>query len=404
MNRRKFLATAAVGASTLSGCVSMFTSSHSDRPLPKTPTGVWAQYGADGANTFAPGVSSPSQGNLAWTSDAFTRWQPVVSDGTVYLTNFAPSLDGSAIALDAQDGTEQWRTTLTASGNNGSVIIDDRFIVAYDTTLVALDPQTGERIWTETTNGLQFSELFVADEATGTVVVASEDGIEAFAAANGEKRWKTNTVRQLTQAPAVADERVFAVGTVDGAPRLTAVSLHDGSERWRTELTAIPSSIPPVVTQTGVVVADDRTLVVYDKETGDRRRELYSFTYDGGRHDIRAVGATDGIVFAASQDGVVAVNSDTGSEQWCRDDAVGYAGICVGTETVVLPLRDPDFSPHTTTISALDRDSGAMRWHYEFDGSPNVIVPPVMVDGAVFFTASNMDHLAALGDVPRQDS
>jgi outer membrane protein assembly factor BamB len=64
------------------------------------------------------------------------------------MTNFDPSNDGSAIALDAQDGTEQWRTTLNASGQHGTVVVDDRFIVAYDTELVALDPQTGERVWT----------------------------------------------------------------------------------------------------------------------------------------------------------------------------------------------------------------------------------------------------------------
>ena len=62
------------------------------------------------------------------------------------MTNFDPSHDGSVIALDAQDGTEQWRTTLSADGQNGIVIIDDRSIVAYDTDIVALDPQNGEEI------------------------------------------------------------------------------------------------------------------------------------------------------------------------------------------------------------------------------------------------------------------
>lgn len=73
----------------------------------------------------------------------------VVSDGTVYMTNFDPSHDGSAIALDAQGGSEEWRTTLNATGDNGTAIVDDRFLVAYDAELVALDPQSGERIWTE---------------------------------------------------------------------------------------------------------------------------------------------------------------------------------------------------------------------------------------------------------------
>ncbi|MFC4827141.1 PQQ-binding-like beta-propeller repeat protein [Halorussus aquaticus] len=403
MKRRTFLSTAAVGASTLSGCLSMLPSSDSDTPLPDVPTGAWTQYGADAANTFATDVSAPSQGNLAWTSETFTRWQPAVSDGTVYTTNFDPSHDGSAIALDAQDGTEQWRTTLDASGANGTVVVDERCIVAYDTELVALDPETGERIWTETTNGLELSELLVADEATGTVLVASESGIEAFGAANGKKRWETDTIRPLVHAPAVYDGRVFAVGNVDGAPSLVALSLEDGAERWRSELTSGPESAAPVATQEGVVVADDRTLVAYDRETGDRHRELHSFG-EGEDAIAQTVAADDGTVFVTSASGAVAVDSETGTERWRRDAPVYDPGICVGTETVVFPIDDPEYSPGKKTISAFNRESGKMRWHHVFDRSPNVVVPPVLVDGAVFFTASNMDSLAALGDVPARES
>ncbi|WP_343232847.1 PQQ-binding-like beta-propeller repeat protein [Natrinema salinisoli] len=384
----------------------MFSSSHSDTPLPDVPTGAWTQYGADEANTFATDVSAPSRGNLAWTSEAYTSWQPVVSDGTVYMTNFDPSNDGSAIALDAQDGTEQWRTTLNASGQHGTVVVDDRFIVAYDTELVALDPQTGEQIWTKTTNGVGSSELLVADESTGTVLVASGGGIEAFRAANGEKLWETDTVRQLARSPAVYDGRVFAVGKVDGAPSLVAVSLEDGTERWQSELTSAPESAAPVAVQDGVIVSDDRTLVVHDRETGDRRRELYSF---GEPEDVtpQSVAADDGTVFVIGSPGAVAVDSETGTERWRRDARVPHsAEICVGTETVVFPIDEPEFAPEKKTISAFDRESGEMRWHYAFDPGfhHSVTSPPVLVDGAVFFTATNIDGLGALGDVPAQDS
>ncbi|SEH67079.1 Outer membrane protein assembly factor BamB, contains PQQ-like beta-propeller repeat [Halopenitus malekzadehii] len=404
MNRRTILSTTVVGASTLSGCLSMLPSLDSDTPLPKAPTGAWTQYGADGTNTFATNASAPPRGNLAWTSEAFTRWQPVVSDGTVYLTNFDPSNDGSAIALDAQDGTEQWRTTLNASGDHGTVVVDDRFLVAYDTELVALDPQMGEEIWTERTNGIDSTELLVADEATGTVLVASESGIEAFSAADGEKHWDIDTVRQLVRAPAVSDGRVFAVGNVDAAPSLVALSLEDGSERWRREFTSTPGSAAPVATKEGVVVVDDRTLVVYNEATGDRLRELHSFDES---EDPQTVAAADGTVFVTTASGVVAVDVETGAERWRRDVPVSYvAGICVGTETVVLPVDDPDFASGEITISAFDRKSGELRWYYGFDPGfhHQVTSPPVLVDGAVFFTATHIDGLGALGDVPERDS
>jgi len=400
MNRRAFLSTAVVGASALSGCLSMIPSSDPATALPDAPTGAWTQYGANGTNTHATNASGPSQGNLAWTSEAFTRWQPVVSDGTVYTTNFDPSHDGSAIALDAQDGTERWRTTLDASGDNGTVVVDDRCIVAYDAELVALDTQTGERIWTEPTDGF---ERLVVDEATGTVLVASDIGIEAFGAANGEKRWETYTVSGPVRAPAVYDERVFAVGNVDGVASLVAFSLEDGSDRWRSELTSAPESAAPVATRDGVIVSDDRTLVVHDRDTGDRRREFRSF----GEDDVvpRTVAAADGTVFVTSASGVVAVDGETGTERWRRDTPVYKPGICVGTETVVFPVGNPEFAPGKKTISAFDRESGELRWHYSFDPGfhHQVTSPPVLVEGAVFFTATHTDGLGALGDVPAQD-
>lgn len=406
MSRRAFLSTAVVGAGTLSGCLSLLSSSDGDRPLPDVPTEAWTQYGADGANTFAPDVSAPPRGNLAWTSEAFTRWQPAVSDGMVYVTNFDPSNDGSAIALDAQDGTEQWRTTLDASGENGTVVVDDRFVVAYDRTLVALDPRTGERLWTETTNGADASELLVADEATGTVLLASRSGIEAFRAATGEKRWETDTVRGLVHAPAVYDGRVFAVGEVDQTPSLVALSLADGSDRWRSELTSTPESASPVATREGVIVPEDRTLVVHDRETGERRRELYSF--GGDASDVpRTVAVDGGTVFVTGESRAVAVDSETGTERWRRDASVPYTGgLCVGAETVVFPVDEPEFAPEKKTISAFDRESGEMRWHYAFDpGFHNSVTsPPVLVDGAVFFTANHIDALGVLGDVSAQDS
>ena len=401
MNRRAFLSTTVVGASVLSGCLSMLPSSDPDTPLPDAPTGAWTQYGADGANTHATNASGPPRGNLAWTSEAFTRWQPAVADGTVYTTNFDPSHDGSAIALDARDGTERWRTTLDASGDNGTVVVGDRCIVAYDTDLVALDTRTGERVWTESTNGF---ERLVADEATGTVLVTSDIGIEAFGAANGEKRWETHTVGHLTHAPAVYDGRVFAVGYVDGAPSLVAVSLADGSDRWRRELASAPESAAPVATGNGVFVPDGRTVVVHDGETGDRVRELRSFG-DPDPVAPRTVAVDDGTVFLTGSFGAAAIDGETGAKRWRRDTSVSKPGICVGQETVVFPAGDPEFAPGKETIGAFDRDSGELAWHYAFDPGfhHQVTSPPVLVDGAVFFTATHIDGLGALGDVPARD-
>ena len=399
-NRRAFLAAAVGGASALAGCLSMLPAVDSDRPLPSVPTGAWTQYGANGANTFTSGCVAPSEGNLAWTSAAFTRFQPAVADGVVYMTNFDPSHEGSVIALDAQNGTEQWRRTLNASGENAIAIVADHCLVGYDAELVALDATTGERRWTRSTNGF---EQLVADDASGTVLVVSNTSIAAFGAADGERRWETDTLRPV-HAPAIDSGRVFTVGYVDEIPSLVCLAVDDGAIRWQRELSAIPESAPPVVTEEGVFCSDDRTLVVHEKDTGERERELHSFDESFGAPTTVAV--TDKAVFANSAAGVLAVDSETGTKRWHRAGSVSSpVGLCVGTETVVAPIDDPEFAPGKKTITAFDRKAGATRWYYAFDpGFHNhVTSAPVLVDGAVFFTATHIDGLGALGDVPSQE-
>ncbi|ELZ09101.1 WD-40 repeat-containing protein [Halovivax asiaticus JCM 14624] len=409
MKRRTYLSTAVAGTAALSGCLSMlpfFGSDWPDRPLPETPTGSWTQYGADGANSFTPNAKEPQRWNLAWTSESFTRWQPVIADGMVYTTNFDPSTDGSVIALDAQDGTEQWRTTLDTDDRHGTVVVDGRVIVAYGRDLVALDAQTGDRLWTQSTKGFRVPDQLGADAETGTVLLASRFGIQAFGATDGTKRWETETVNLLDGAPAVFDGRVFAVGTMDGAPSLVALSLDDGSVHWQRELAATPESAAPVATAAGVFVADDGTLVVHDRETGDRLRELYTFSSDGGTYDIGSIAVDDGSVFLTSDGGAVALDSETGTERWHYDESLYETDMCVGSETVVFQVKNPEFAPDQITISAFDRESGEMRWYHGFDpGFHNQVTsPPVLVDGAVYFTANTFDGVGAIGDVPASDS
>jgi outer membrane protein assembly factor BamB len=191
---------------------------------------------------------------------------------------------------------------------------------------------------------------------------------------------------------------VFAVGTVDGTLSLVGFSLDDGSERWRRELTAAPESTHPIATQQGVVVSDDGALVVHDRESGERTREIDPFDYED--NSPRTVAVDDGTAFVTgSAGGIFAVDLETGTQQWHRDAPLPDLGICVGTETVVLPFDNPDFSSGATTISALDRESGETRWYYGFDlaDDPNGLRVRALVDGAVFFTANG--ELGALGDV-----
>ncbi|MFC6974461.1 PQQ-binding-like beta-propeller repeat protein [Halomicroarcula sp. GCM10025709] len=151
-------------------------------------------------------------------------------------------------------------------------------------------------------------------------------------------------------------------------------------------------------------VSSDRTLAVHDRETGDRRHEFGPFS-ELNNTSSRTVAVGDGTVFVTSASSTVAIDRGTGTKRWRRDISASYpsgVGICVGSETVVFPVSDPEYALGKETISAFVRESGELRWHYSFElgFDHHVTLPPVLVNEAVFFTATHIDDLRILGDLP----
>ncbi|KPN28988.1 outer membrane biogenesis protein BamB [Halolamina pelagica] len=409
MNRRTYLATACVGTAALSGCLSVLPSDKPDTPLPTVPNGTWTQHGANSANTFVSDVAAPPRGNLAWESAAFTRWDPVITDGTVYTTNFDPSNEGSAIALDAQDGSEQWRTVLEGAGDHGRALVDDLFVVAHSEELVALDRRNGDIVWRRPfeksiSTGKDYSpELIAVDERSGIIVVPYRDGLEAFRATDGEPQWETAGVSQQQLTPAIHDGTIYAVGRIDGTDSLAAFDLTDGTARWTRALTDASTSADPVVTERGVFVVDGDTLGIHDHQTRERDRDIHVF--ESGEVHSTTVAVDRGTAFVANDEELLAVDIEAGTTRWRHDDEVYAQGFSVGSETVVAMVDGSEYvsTELRETITAFDRETGDVRWNYVLDGFHSVTIPPILVGGAVFFATSSIGGLAVLGDVDSDD-
>ena len=405
MNRRTFLATACVGTAALSGCLSVLPSGRPDTPLPAVPDGAWTQHGANSANTFMSDVSVPPRGNLAWESAAFTRWDPVITDGTVYTTNFDPSNEGSAIALDAQDGSEQWRTLVEGDGDHGRALVDNLFVVAHSEELVALNQRNGDIVWrrpfeeSEPTGRNYSPELIAVDEQSGIIVVPYRDGLKAFRAADGEPHWETAAVSQQLLTPAIHDGIVYAVGQIDGKDSLAAFDLNDGTTRWTRALADPSTSADPVVTERGVFVVDENTLRIHDRQTGDRDSEIRLF--EPGEMLSTTVAVDRGTAFVATDEELLAIDLEAESTRWRHDDEVYAQGLSVGSETVVAMVDGSEYvsTELRETITAFDRETGDVQWNYVLDAFHSVTIPPILVGGAVFFATSSIGGLAVLGDV-----
>ncbi|ADB62821.1 hypothetical protein Htur_3970 (plasmid) [Haloterrigena turkmenica DSM 5511] len=59
-------------------------------------------------------------------------------------------------------------------------------------------------------------------------------------------------------------------------------------------------------------------------------------------------------------------------------------------------------SGYGETITAFDRETGDVRRNYAIYNFHPITIPPILVEGAIFFATSPIDGLAVLGDVPAE--
>ena len=261
---------------------------------------------------------------FALDPDGEARWQtaladglsdPLVDDGTVYVTDTA----GHVNALSTADGEVDWRHDYTALfegvGEDGEfgtaveapVLLDDVVLVRLSThdeppRLLAIDANTGERRWVESDwewllhgsaagallqsgrgvleawapdGGRRWAVRFDGDVTSvqierGVVYATSaDDTLRAIDAATGEVRWRIEARNDLRQPPLIEDDAIYVAGRDYFLRRID----HDGRERWRTELDGHAVG-PARVGDTIVAGVGRRGLGGYDPTDGAERWQV----------------------------------------------------------------------------------------------------------------------------------
>ncbi len=394
MNRRQFLSgVVAAGGVAVAGC-----SSQPDRELPDQPTGEWPQRGRTATNVGSAAVTVPGRGNRAWNAGDGVSGAPVVADGTVY------AVGNDVTAIDARTGEERWSVDLPVSADHGPAVVGDLLLVGGGRLLVAYDRTDGTEEWSVEVPGTRVEgpPTVTADPALAVVPVG-QYGVIAYDPRTGARRWDSTTV---WGARVAADgDRVYVRGfrprdAPDDGGRLTAVQTETGVTAWERDTEGSFPAPPPVVTDTGLLVAQEGRLAEYDPESGRRRRVVT--TVDG---DIElAPAVVDGVAYVASDEGVLAVELADGRRRWqSATRATVDTGVTVTRATVLVSATSiPDRS--LPGVAALDRDDGSLRWAHTIEGFDTTVgSSPVPADGAVFYMGGNASGVTALGDLPPYD-
>lgn len=203
--------------------------------------------------------------------------------------------------------------------------------------------------------------------ADGRVYVTTAEGAVALSLRDGTERWRHETA-PATGVPTAHGDGLL-VPTADGLAELAA---GDGSRRWIADVEATRPAVAD-----GTVVAGDGETVALDAASGDR---LWSASVRAEFHPVVA----DGAVFLGTDGRLVGLGLDDGRERWAIDRGGGrtFSAPVVTPETAYTVERPGEAGDATF---ALGRDG---------DGTPEPRWCSYVGDGAV--TAAAGGHAFAL--------
>ena len=217
-------------------------------PPPAASPGMPAADGNDVALTAGRMrlVMLDRTGTLRWEAyrQGLRSVGPVFSDDLV----LAATEDGLS-AFDRRSGRPRWEARLDERTNTPAVVDGTAIVTTWDGSMAGIDLRDGRIRWRAALGGNSLGPPAGAGKvATATFATQVVAGAVAVDAATGRQRWKVSLPAGGTSAPAVVDAgagKVVVMVAADLAAH--ALSLEDGSERWRRELDGAGSpEVPPL--------------------------------------------------------------------------------------------------------------------------------------------------------------
>lgn len=250
----------------------------------------------------------------------------------------------------------------------GLAVVEDRLLVTTTDELHVLDTADGSELWA--TQPGEGGGKPAATVDTAYVVWRQNDtaGISALSLTDGAEQWRSTPVGDVTAAPTLLDDTLYVsvVKDEEFAPgAILALDTEDGTEQWRFEDTE--GAPAPAVADGTVYVSggkQDGSVYALDAETGEKQWEI---TTRGRKENAPTV--VDETVYIPNQaeEKLTARDASDGTERWTVEISV-TASVAATTETVYVPTRDG--------IQALDT-AGDTRWTHaadsEFRGYPPVV-------------------------------
>jgi outer membrane protein assembly factor BamB len=334
--------------------------------------GRWPQPGYDGAKTnYNPDASGPeTEPEVAWQYDLETDFAvtiPVVDDSTVYATT-----QNSVIAVDAEDGTEQWASEVE-SFSAPPAIHDNTLYFGTEDGIQGLSVEDGsEQQFLETATSVRIPPTIVEDSMYVTDI---HNGLYSFNLLSGTEQWRLETGGG-GGPPAVGSESIWFRSSTN----IIAVLLN----RSESDLEGT------AWVDNGVTIPESQDFVAQGFEAAYWR-------------DFSVPTIGNGTVYIPGR-GIQAVDIQNGSEQW-HFDGIAVSGtpalvgeilyVGAGDELADASLIE-GAEENAGTLYALNVSDGSVEWTFEA-GSPINNAP--VATSRTLFVPSDDGRMIALSRV-----
>lgn len=325
-------------------------------------------------NAFPSNLDFDKEPKVKWRFKANAPFfsSPVINEGVA----FFGGLDSTVYAIDVQTGNLNWKIKTGGEIRSTLTIQDDKlYLLGGNGILSCLDKRTGKSVWRKIVdnNALYLAErkYDFADYYQSSILIhegviyfgGGNNFITALKLENGEMLWRFKAGDIVHSQPVIHNGKLF-IGCFDGY--LYALNIRDGSLVWKFksvgqqyfpkgEIQGFP------VTGFGSVFVGSRDFNFYsiDAETGQGN---WNRNFPKGWAFAATVKDTVLFLGTAEDRLMLALDARTGKELWKTDLKFHIFGHFEFTPTLV----------YVPTIwgklYALDRKTGNVKWTFTTDG------------------------------------
>lgn len=385
-NRRRLLqASLALASLSLSPAVGSATSGYREAKPQDVVDEDWTMWRFNrsntGINSHIPRIESFSE---RWdepytpSDQSGNLYSPSVADGTVYYGTF----DEQMHAIDGETGEQIWTASTDDIIQSSPTILDGTvYSGSHDGHIYAWDADTGEQKWRIEGGGEGNRHTSVTVSADGeTIYLGSDQTCFSLVPEDGGVNWTFDSPNHLVSSPTVSGNRIyFGSGAPEdeGDGYVHALIDHgdEVEELWRRYF--------PDGNVRSTIAATDGYLFFTTLNTTEI--EPASSDRDTRRDDL----STQSVNPQADTATLWALNAENGSVAWKYGDGNGFSSPAVGDGRVYAGI----ITGSGGEVVAITVEGGEVVWRKEVDGIVNS--SPAFADGGVYI-GSGDGYLYAL--------